>query len=125
MEDIGLDSAANETNKKQKSVKRLQCCVAILLTIGCFLTISACFIPTLLNNFMVTQAETMSALTPENEDKWMGVPGENNLTYYLKHYVYNCTNIEDVIFRNAKPNYTELGPFTYKEIDTYQNITYG
>ena len=93
MEEIGLDTAANETNKKQRSVSRLRCCVIVLLILGLFLTIIACFIPTLLNNYIVSEAQRVSVLTPENAETQFGIPGANNLTYNLEYYVYNCTNV--------------------------------
>jgi hypothetical protein len=33
--------------------------------------------------------------------------------------VYNCTNVDDVIYRGAIPEVVEIGPFMYKEIDTW------
>lgn len=96
----------------------------MLLTVGFFFTIAACFIPLLMNNYMIHTAELQSTLTEENEKYWKDIPGSNNLSYYLSYYVYNCTNVEDVVFKNAKPNFTELGPIVYKESDTYENVTY-
>ena len=40
------------------------------------------------------------------------------------HYLYNVTNYEDVIFKNAVPEFQEVGPFTYKEVNEYNNIDY-
>ena len=38
---------------------------------------------------------------------------------YWNQYFYNCTNMMDVIYSNAQPKFQELGPFVYKESDTY------
>lgn len=38
-----------------------------------------------------------------------------------KHYLYSCTNNEDVLFQGAVPITEEYGPFVYQEFDTYEN----
>jgi len=38
--------------------------------------------------------------------------------------MYNVTNFDDVVFRNAKPELMEFGPYIYREYDDYDNLTY-
>ena len=53
----------------------------------------------------------MTALTLANEKQWKDLPGEN--TIFKKYYLYNCTNLEDVIYFNQAPEFMEVGPFIY------------
>ena len=39
-------------------------------------------------------------------------------------YFYNCTNPEDVTYKNAKPEFMEYGPYKYREFDTYNELVY-
>mmetsp|Transcript_6498 Transcript_6498/g.4614 ORF Transcript_6498/g.4614 Transcript_6498/m.4614 type:complete len:122 (+) Transcript_6498:259-624(+) len=39
--------------------------------------------------------------------------------------MYNCTNIDDVIYKGESPEYQEFGPYTYREWDSMTDITYG
>jgi len=34
-------------------------------------------------------------------------------------HLYNCTNRDDVIYKGAKPEVTEIGPFVYREYDSW------
>ena len=38
--------------------------------------------------------------------------------------MYNCTNIEKVIFNGEKPEFMEFGPYIYTEYDDYNGIYY-
>jgi len=45
---------------------------------------------------IVNTAEANSALTQANLDSWMEVPGIYNFTILKDHWLYNCTNFNDV-----------------------------
>ena len=38
--------------------------------------------------------------------------------------MYNCTNHEDVIYKGARPEFEEFGPYYYRESDTYDDVQY-
>ena len=43
-------------------------------------------------------------------DDWQHAP----LPIYMNYYVFNYTNVEDVLKQGAKPNLTEVGPYAYR-----------
>lgn len=80
--------------------------------------------PFFMNYAINSVAKKSSALTEANEQSWRGIPGYYDIGLYWKHYMYNVTNFDDVVFRNAKPEFMEFGPYIYQEYDTYDNLTY-
>jgi len=40
------------------------------------------------------------------------------------HYMFNCTNVWNVVFRNEKPQFTQYGPFAYTENDNFMDPNY-
>ena len=70
----------------------------------------------------------MTALTQNNEPFWeeqlSGRQADAAVEINRFHYLYNCTNVLDVIFRGAKPVYQEIGPFEYSEENSYRDIVY-
>lgn len=56
---------------------------------------------------------------------WKGIPGTYDLGIFWNHYFYNATNAKDVLYRGAKPEFTEFGPYIYRENDDYTNLEYG
>ena len=52
----------------------------------------------------------------------MEIPGYYDFTILKDHYLYNCTNFEDVIYHNAAPILMEFGPYTSQESDTFQDL---
>jgi len=85
------------------------CCVmsALLMSICC------AAICEVMNGLIGFGAGKSVTLTEKNSPKVLGIPGEYdvNITWY--HYLYNVTNLDDVVFRNEKPTYEEFGPFVY------------
>lgn len=37
-------------------------------------------------------------MTSATEDIWSGIPGQFDVLIEKKYYVYNCTNVDDVMF---------------------------
>ena len=69
--------------------------------------------------------QELTQLTAENEDLWAGtLAGTGDLTINRSYYLYNCTNSEAVVFLGAAPEYQEVGPFVYKELNKYEDIKY-
>ena len=73
----------------------------------------------------------MTALTEENEPFWHGVLSGSNSQDYKNgveitrsHYLYNCTNVLEVMFQGARPVYREVGPFVYHEVNSYSDLVY-
>jgi len=38
--------------------------------------------------------------------------------------MYNCTNIDDVVYKNVMPSFMEFGPYIYQESDSYKDLTW-
>ena len=70
------------------------------------------------------QAKKSSQLSEANEADWKDIPGSHDIGIYWYMYFYNCTNPEDVTYKNAKPEFMEYGPYTYREFDTYNDLVY-
>lgn len=52
---------------------------------------------------------------------WRGIPGHFDLFIARKNFVYNCTNHDDVIYKGARPQVEEFGPYIYRESDAFSN----
>ena len=39
-------------------------------------------------------------------------------------YLYNCSNALDVVYKGAKPEFMEFGPYTYREWDSYTDVSW-
>ncbi|KAL7738885.1 hypothetical protein ACLKA6_010312 [Drosophila palustris] len=52
-------------------------------------------------------------LTPTSNtfDKWVELP----IPVYMRMFLWNWTNPEEVVLHGAKPNFKQLGPYTYRE----------
>ena len=68
----------------------------------------------LMHKLMVDNAKKSALLTADNESKWKNVAGTDDVAIYWDQYLYNCSNAEEVIYKNAKPQFTEVGPFKYR-----------
>jgi len=60
-------------------------------------------------------------LTPSNEETWDAWI-EPPITPYMKFTFFNVENPDEVRAGTAKPNVTELGPFSYREVRRKENI---
>ncbi|CAJ0943529.1 unnamed protein product, partial [Mesorhabditis belari] len=64
----------------------------------------------------------------ENEDGsyskltfyWQSFPVDE----YWKHFLFNITNADEFIYENAMPRLVEVGPYTYKEWEFKQEVTF-
>ena len=89
-----------------------------------FLIVTCAFTPLAMEGVIKFAAKKGSQLTPENEKDWKGIPGTHDIGIYWRQYFYNCTNAEDVIYNNHKPEFKEFGPYTYREYDNYTDLVY-
>ena len=64
-------------------------------------------------------ANSATVLSEKNSQTVLGIPGKYDINVTWAHYLYNCTNLDDVIFRNQRPEFKEFGPFLYQEYDTF------
>lgn len=51
----------------------------------------------------------------------MDIPGNYDFTILKDHYLYNCTNFDDVVYHNAEPVFMQFGPYESQESDTFQS----
>lgn len=49
---------------------------------------------------------------------------DDSLVNYRKFYGYNLTNENDVVYNGAQPVFEEIGPYTYRQWDSYENVTF-
>ena len=61
-------------------------------------------------------------LSEKNAPDLLAIPGPYDVNIEWWHYLYGVTNLDDVVFKDAKPEYKEYGPFIYKETDTYTDL---
>lgn len=103
---------------------RHQCWGCCFIVSAIILIVVASFTPKLMDNVITSQAREKAQLTEANLDLWAGIPGKYDLSLDWIHYFYNCTNYEDVLYKGAAPKFMELGPYTYREYDSYDNLTW-
>ncbi|KAH8376859.1 hypothetical protein KR093_001758, partial [Drosophila rubida] len=65
--------------------------------------------PTFIDNMIMESLP----LTPTSKtyDKWIELP----IPVYMRMFLWNWTNAEDVQLRGAKPNFKQCGPYVYRE----------
>ncbi|XP_034099281.1 protein croquemort [Drosophila albomicans] len=61
-------------------------------------------------------------LTPTSKtyDKWIEIP----IPMYMRMYLWNWTNAEDVKLNGAKPNFKQCGPYVYREERTKMDLEF-
>ncbi|KAJ8669368.1 hypothetical protein QAD02_000627 [Eretmocerus hayati] len=69
------------------------------------------FFHSILTNQLVLSPTSMSHLM------WRKTP----VPMYLKIYLYNWTNSEDLSKSNVKPHFQQMGPYVFREVDTKVN----
>ena len=94
------------------------------LVTGIMLVVTSCFIPKVMDNIIANQAKKSSQLSVENEPDWKGIPGTHDIGIYWNMYFYEVLNPKDVTYRNAKPEFLEHGPYSYREYDNYNDLVY-
>jgi len=105
-------------------MQKLRCWGCCLVIAGVILIVTACFTPKVMDKVITSQAQKSAQLTEANEPIWDGIPGKYDIEIAWNHYLYNCTNFEDVVFKDAAPEFMEFGPYIYREYDTYDNLTW-
>ena len=69
------------------------------------------------------QVQKGTQLTEQNQDRWTNMASDD-IGIYWNQYFYNCTNMMDVIYTNAKPQFQEFGPYVYRETSDYKDLVY-
>jgi hypothetical protein len=77
-----------------------------------------------LNKLVISQAKDSAALTKAQEDQWSLIPGEYDIDLHNDHHFYHVTNEDDVIYKGAKPEFEQYGPYIYREYDTFSEMRY-
>ena len=119
-----LQSKELPSEAQLKRLNRLKCCSICFLVTSVFLIITSAVTPKTMDSLILFGAKKSSQLTPENEVNWKDIPGSNDIGIYWRMYFYNCTNAEDVVYKNHKPAYREYGPYVYREWDNYTDLVY-
>ena len=87
---------AEDRAARQKAMKRYKCWGCCLVIVGVILLVTGAFTPKVMNKVITSQAQKSSQLTKANEDSWDGIPGHYGIDINWNHYLYNCSNYEDV-----------------------------
>ena len=106
--------------------KSKKCCIlASICTIFglAFLAVGVAM-PLIISKALKTVVPESAALTEENSESWTETPGKYDISIIYSTYVYNCTNVEEVIYSGVKPTFTELGPYNYREYTEFTNRRY-
>jgi len=98
---------------------RFKCCGITFLVLGTLLLVLSIAMPFVITALIPGMIKNKAILSTDNENLWRGIPGEHNILITRNNYFYNCTNIDDVIYKGSKPIVEEFGPVYYREHDTY------
>ena len=93
--------------ERRAKVKSLRCalfCTICVLVLGIVLIVAGSLSPKTMTQIIWSQAQTNTQLTQANEDRWANKTN-NDIGIYQNQYFYNCTNMMDVIYANAKPEF--------------------
>ena len=96
-----------------------KCCGIASVVLGGLVLIAGIAFPYIMKPLVIQAAKKSTALTPETQGLWRGIPGQYNISITRATHVYNCTNRDDVIYKGAIPNVTEIGPFVYQESNSW------
>ena len=83
-------------------MKKFKCWGWCLVIAGVILIIDACFTPKVMEAVITSQAQKAAQLTAANEADWRGIPGTYDIDILWKHYLYNCTNYEEVSISDTR-----------------------
>lgn len=103
-------------SKKRRCCNTKICCITFLVIIAVmFICLGGGSMPFLSKLYKKTVKEQL-VLKRGNEayNSWVSPP----TTVYMQFYVFNYTNINDIITKNAKPKVVQLGPYSYRELRT-------
>ena len=107
-----------------RQLRKARNCGATFLVTGIVLLIACALTPSTFDTIIGNEAKKSAQLSPENEFHWRDIPGNDQSGIYRYMYIYNCTNPLEVTYQNAKPEFMEYGPYTYREFDTYNDVAY-
>ena len=93
----GLDEDAKTFNLDITRTRKLRCCGIFMLCGGLSLIAIAFVIPYAIDRIVRSNVLADTRLTPENESFWSGdLAGGGAIQIYQDHYLYSCTNLDDV-----------------------------
>ena len=98
--------------------------VSCLLLLGCILIVLAIVLPIVIESQINEKAQEQVLMTNKNFELWGIIPGQSQVDMHRDHYLYNLTNPEDFLYNQAKPEFVEVGPYTYYEFQNYTNLNY-
>ena len=122
----GLDEGAKEINEVAFKARKMRYCGITLLCSGLVLVAVSVIIPYAFDRIVASNILADTRLTRENEQFWSKqLVGGGDIEIYRDHYLFTCTNVKDFMFSGAEPLFEEVGPFVYRENNTYSNQKYG
>ena len=113
-----------EKQKRQKAMKSQRCWAFSLSFVMLVMIAIAIIIAYVCEQNIASRAKKTAQLSYDNEPDWKGIPGQYDIDINWNHYLYNCTNLQDVIFKGNAPEFMEFGPYIYRESDEYADVTY-
>ena len=81
-----------------KRSSKFMCCGICSLVGGAIMLLIGCLFQVILNPLIVSGANDLAPLQLSTEDLWRGIPGAHDILITRNHFMYNCTNYEDVLF---------------------------
>ncbi|XP_014485901.1 PREDICTED: protein croquemort-like [Dinoponera quadriceps] len=96
--------------------------VVIILIFGVIITLFGVFTGSywpFIYNWTILKVLTLTP-TSVSYNMWQETP----IPMYLKFYMFNWTNPDEFIASNVKPNFVEMGPYVFREIDYKVNQTW-
>jgi len=102
--------------KKSCTLCRRTCCVLLCAIVGIFFIIGGSISVPVFDTFYQNQINNNLILKNGSAayNGWSGIT--TNLPLYNKMYVFNYTNVEEVLKNGSKPIVKQLGPYSYREL---------
>lgn len=94
---------------------------------GSLFVICAIAVPFIIDSLVRSHVQQSLVLSKDNQLRWTSLltGGNDDIPIQQSHFLYECTNFEDVIFSGGKPEFEEVGPFVYREVNRYEDVQYG
>ena len=112
-----------ERQDKLGALRKSLLCTICFFCLSVILIIAGSLSPSTMSSVSLEQAQKGTQLTKKNEDNWTNLASDE-VGIYWNQYFYNCTNMMDVIYTNAKPQFQEFGPYVYREASDYTDLVY-
>jgi len=106
-------------------MKRPCCCAFVFFIIGILFVgagIAAWFLINMRINAGIDDANLVSTDPADEFNDWVTTNSEK-IPYFRRFYMWNLTNAADVVL-GAKPTYSEIGPYIYRQYKTRKNVTF-